>query len=269
MDLLNPPRLDKKAIRKYCNRAASSYDQAAVLYDEVQKRLLERLHYMRHQPQTIVDVGCGTGKAVRGLQRAYPRARVYGLDLAEAMLLRARSNFRLLSRKRLVAGDMERLPFAPQSFDLVFSSQALPWCNDLKQVLREFVRVMRPGGLLLFASFGPATLRELALGWQAVDEYPHVHRFIDMHDVGDAMMAAGLAQPVVDAETISVEYREFRGLLDDLRKTGSANADVGRRRGLTTPAQMRALQQGYRQHGFERERFVATYEIVYGHAWIS
>ena len=198
MDLLNPPRLDKKAIRKYCNRAASSYDQAAVLYDEVQKRLLERLHYMRHQPQTIVDVGCGTGKAVRGLQRAYPRARVYGLDLAEAMLLRARSNFRLLSRKRLVAGDMERLPFAAQSFDLVFSSQALPWCNDLKQVLHEFVRVMRPGGLLLFASFGPATLRELALGWQAVDEYPHVHRFIDMHDVGDAMMAAGLAQPVVD-----------------------------------------------------------------------
>lgn len=269
MDLLNPPRLDKKAAKKFANRAAKSYDHSAILYQEVQNRLIERLSYMRHDPHTVIDVGCGTGRALRELQRVYPRARVHGLDVAEAMLRQARSNFRLLSRKRLVLGDMERLPFAEHSFDLVFSSLALPWCNDLKRVLREFVRVMRPGGLLLFASFGPATLRELALGWQAFDESPHVHRFIDMHDVGDAMMSAGLAQPVVDAETIRMEYVDFRGLLQDLRQTGAANADVDRRRGLTTPRQLRALERSYRQQGFVQDRFVATYEIVYGHAWIS
>jgi malonyl-CoA O-methyltransferase len=269
LDLLNPPRLDKQSVKKFSNRAAKSYDQAAILQKEVRDRLLERLRYMRHRPETIVDVGCGTGKALRELQREYPRARVHAVDIARQMLLQARSNFRLLSKQRLVAADMEQLPFGGQVFDLVFSSLALPWSNDLKATLNEFARVSRPGAMLLFASFGPGTLRELGESWQAIDTRPHVHRFVDMHDVGDAMMAAGFAQPVVDAELIRMEYREFRTLLDDLRNIGASNADIERRRGLMTPAQLRRLEQSYREHGFEDGRFVASYEIVYGHAWVS
>jgi malonyl-CoA O-methyltransferase len=269
LDLLNPPRLDKQAVKKFFNRAAKSYDHAAMLPKEVQSRLLERLQYMRHQPETIVDLGCGTGAAVRGLQKTYPRARVHAVDIAGQMLKQARSRYRLLSKQRMVVADMEHLPFAEHSFDLVFSSLALPWCNDLKATLKEFARVSRPGALLLFTSFGPATLGELAASWLALDAHPHVHRFVDMHDVGDAMMAAGFTQPVVDAETIRVEYREFRDLLIDLRDSGASNADVGRRRGLTTPAQLRDLEKSYRRQGFERDRFVASYEIVYGHAWVS
>jgi malonyl-CoA O-methyltransferase len=222
---------------------------------------------MRHRPQTIVDIGCGTGSSVRGLQKTYPRARVYAVDFAEQMLRQARSHYRWLSKKRLVVGDMELLPFREQSFDLVFSSLALPWCNDLAATLKEFARVSRPGAMLLFASFGPATLRELAESWDAVDVRPHVHQFVDMHDVGDLLMAAGFAQPVVDVETIRLEYRDFRSLLRDLRETGASNADLGRRRGLTTPARLRALEQKYRERGFEQDRFVATCEVVYGHAW--
>jgi malonyl-CoA O-methyltransferase len=269
LDLLNPPRLDKQSVRKYFDNAAKSYDHAAILQEEVRNRLIERLQYMRHQPETIADLGCGTGKAVRGLQAAYPHARLYAIDLSRQMLLRAGSNFRWLSKKRRVVADMERLPFAAKSFDLVFSSLALPWCNDLQQALREIARVSRPGALLLFSSLGPATLRELALSWQAQDAYAHVHRFIDMHDVGDAMIAAGFAQPVVDAELIRLEYPDFRSLLYDLKKSGSSNADLGRRRGLTTPARLRALEASYREHGFVDERFVASCEIVYGHAWIG
>ncbi len=269
MDLLNPPRLDKRSIKNFFDKAAKSYDNAAILQEEVRNRLIERLQYMRHQPETIVDLGCGTGKGVRGLQAAYPRARVYAVDVARQMLMRAGSNYRLLSKKRLVAADMERLPFAAQSFDLVFSSLALPWCNDLPQTLREIARVARPGALLLFSSFGPGTLRELALSWEALDDYAHVHRFIDMHDVGDAMMAAGFAQPVVDAEMIRLEYGDFQHLLADLRNSGSSNADLGRRRGLTTPARLQALEASYREHGFVDDRFVASCEIVYGHAWVG
>ena len=269
MDLLNPPRLDKKAVKKFFNRAAKSYDNAAILPEEVQNRLLERLRYMRHQPHSIADIGCGTGKAVRGLQKAYPQARVHAVDVAMQMLLQARANFRFLSKPRLVAADMQKLPFAAQAFDLVFSSLALPWCGDLKVTLNEFARVSRPGAMLLFASFGPATLRELAISWEALDKRPHVHRFVDMHDVGDAMMAAGFAQPVVDAEVIRMEYREFRTLLDDLKYSGASNADINRQRGLMTPAQLFRLEQAYREHGFEGDRFVASYEIVYGHAWIN
>jgi malonyl-CoA O-methyltransferase len=269
LDLLNPPRLDKQSVKNFCNRAAKSYDNAAILPEELLNRLLQRLQYIRHQPETIIDIGCGTGMGVSGLQKAYPRARVCAVDIAYEMLLQARSSFRLLSKKRLVTADMERLPFAAQAFDLVFSSLAMQWSNDLGATLREFARVSRPGALLMFSSFGPGTLQELAASWQAFDAHPHVHRFVDMHDVGDAMLAAGFAQPVVDAETIRMEYRDFRSLLDDLKNTGSSNADVSRRRGLMTPAKLRRLEQSYREHGFDNNKFVASYEVVYGHAWLN
>jgi malonyl-CoA O-methyltransferase len=206
---------------------------------------------------------------VQGLQKTYPRARIYAIDIAYEMLRQARARFRLLSKKRLLAADMERLPFASRSFDLVFSSLAMPWSNDAGATLREFARVSRPGALLMFSSFGPGTLHELADSWEALDSYPHVHRFVDMHDVGDAMLAAGFTQPVVDAETIRVEYRAFRSLLDDLRNIGASNADVGRRRGLTTAAQLSRLEARYRKHGFEDGKYVASYEVVYGHAWLD
>ena len=267
MDLLNPPRLDKRIVKKRFNRAAKSYDNAAILQEEVLSRLLQRLQYMRHQPETIVDIGCATGKAIRGLQKQYPRARVNACEIAFDMLLQARSRHRLLSRKRLVNADMEQLPFAGQSFDLVFSSQALQWSNDLRATLAEFARVCRPGALLLFSTLGPATLQELAHSWDALDEYPHVHQFIDMHDVGDVMLASGFAQPVVDAEIIRLEYSDFGALLADLKNSGASNADVGRRRGLMTPRQLQRLEQSYRQHGFEDGKFIASYEVVYGHAW--
>jgi len=269
LDLLNPPRLDKRSVTKFCNRAAKSYDNAAILHQEVLSRLLQRLQYIRHQPETIIDIGCGTGKAVRGLQKTYPRARVCATDIAHEMLLQASSGFRLLSKKRMVTADMERLPFAPQAFDLVFSSLAIPWSNDLGATFSEFARISRPGALLMFSSFGPGTLQELGASWQAFDAYPHVHRFVDMHDVGDTMLAAGFAQPVVDAETIRMEYRDFRSLLDDLRNTGASNADVSRRRGMTTPAQLRRLEQSYREHGFDSNKYFASYEVVYGHAWVN
>jgi malonyl-CoA O-methyltransferase len=267
LDLLNPPRLDKRFVKKSFNRAAKSYDNAAILQEEVLNRLQQRLQYIRHRPETIIDVGCGTGKAFAGLFKRYPRARVYALDLAESMLAQARPRFGLLHKKRLVAADLEKMPFAPQCFDLVFSSLALQWCNDLNTALGEFARVSKPGALLMFSSFGPATLRELAASWEALEPHPHVHRFVDMHDVGDALMAAGFAQPVVDAETIRMEYNEFHALLADLRNIGASNADVGRRRGLTTPAKLARLEDSYRRHGFENGKFVASYEVVYGHAW--
>ncbi|MCP4391699.1 MAG: malonyl-ACP O-methyltransferase BioC [Gammaproteobacteria bacterium] len=267
MDLLNPPRLDKRIVKKCFNRAANSYDNVAILQEEILKRLLQRLQYMRHQPETIIDIGCATGMGIRGLQKQYPRAQVHACDIAFAMLLQARSRYRFLAKRRLVNADMEQLPFAAQSFDLVFSSLALHWSNDLRATLAEFARISRSGALLLFSSFGPATLQELAYSWQALDNDPHVHQFIDMHDVGDAMLATGFAQPVVDAEIIRMEYRDFPALLADLKNIGATNADVSRRRGLMTPRQLRRLEHSYREHGFEDGKFIASYEVIYGHAW--
>ena len=267
LDLLNPPRLDKQSVKKSFNRAAKSYDQVAILHEEVLKRLLQRLPYIRHQAETVVDIGCGTGRGIRGLQKQYPGARVVATDLAWSMLREARSRYRWLAKKYLVAADMEQLPFADSSFDLVFSSLALQWSNDLRVSLGEFARIARPGALLMFSSFGPGTLKELDSSWRAFDDHPHVHAFVDMHDVGDILGASGFAQPVVDTETIRLEYENFRSLLDDLKRAGETNADVSRRRGLMTPARLRQLEASYREHGFEGGKYIASYEVVYGHAW--
>jgi len=269
LDLLNPPRLDKRFVKKSFNRAAKSYDNASILHEEVLNRLLQRLLYIRHQPQTIVDIGCGTGRGVSGLQKTYPGARVYALDIAHEMSLRASRRYRFWSKPRPVTADMEQLPFKSQSFDLVFSSLALQWSNNLGDTLAEFARVARPGGLLMFASFGPGTLTELDASWRALENYPHVQQFVDMHNVGDALLAVGFTQPVVDAEVIRMEYDGLRALLDDLKNTGERNADINRRRGLMTPARLRSLERSYREYGFENGKFIASYEVVYGHAWMG
>lgn len=268
MDLLNPPRLDKTAIKKSFDRAAISYNRAAILQEEVLSRLLHRLQYISHQPKTVVDIGCGTGRGVAGLQKTYPRSKIVSLDLAYTMLQETRRQYGLLRKKRVVNSDMERMPFVDNSFELLFSSLALQWANDLGETLKEFARIGQPGGLLMFATFGPGTLQELRQSWLEVDQKPHVHQFIDMHDVGDAMMQAGFSQPVVDSETIRLEYREFRQIFDDLKGIGASNADRNRSRGLTTPARIKQLEQCYRQLGFEDGKFIASYEIVYGHAWL-
>ncbi|MCP4188582.1 MAG: malonyl-ACP O-methyltransferase BioC [Gammaproteobacteria bacterium] len=268
MDLLNLPRLDKVSVKKAFNRAAKSYNRAAILQEEVLQRLLQRLQYIRHQPHSIIDIGCGTGKAIEGLRKQYPKGKITCMDLAFSMLRESRSQFGLLSKKRLVNGDMERLPFAGNSFDLLFSNLALQWANDLPATLEDMARIGRAQGLLMFATFGPATLSELRNSWHQVDQKPHVHQFVDMHDIGDALIAAGFSQPVVDAETIRLEYNEFRQVLDDLKNIGASNADKNRQRGLMTPAKLRLLEENYHEQGFENGKFVASYEVIYGHAWL-
>jgi len=268
LDLLNPPRLDKVSVKKSFNRAAKSYNRAAILQKEVLSRLLDRLRYIRLEPQRVVDIGCGTGKGYSGLRQHFSKAKITSMDLAFSMLQQARKQYGLFEKKHLVNADMERLPFADDCFDLMFSRLALQWANDLPATLRELARIGRSEGLLMFATFGPATLSELRESWQLVDQKPHVHQFVDMHDIGDALMAAGFSQPVVDAEVIRLEYDEFRQVLSDLKDIGASNADKNRSRGLMTPAKLKLLEDSYRQTGHEDGKFIASYEVVYGHAWI-
>jgi len=267
VDLLNPPRLDKSAVRKSFNRCADDYDRLAALQAEVLSRLLERLDWVRLQPEQVLDLGCGTGLAIPALRKRYRGARIIALDLAERMLAKARARYGLLERKWLINADFEALPIRDDSIDLLFSSLALQWSNDLPTALREFRRVGRDGGLLQFTTFGVDTLRELRAAWSRIDAHPHVHRFLDLHDIGDMMLAAGLREPVVDVETITLEYRCFTDLLRDLKGIGASNADVGRNRGLLTPGRLRALEAAYRETGFADGVYRASYEVVYGHAW--
>lgn len=259
-------RIDKRSVRASFERAAADYDRVAVLQREVGARLLERLALIRMAPQRILDLGTGTGHVARALLKRYSGARVVGMDIAEGMLAQARRHSGWWRRPRFVCGDIERLPFASHSVDMILSNLTLQWCNGLDAAFAEFRRVLRPGGTLLFTSFGPDTLRELRTSWAAADSYSHVNSFLDMHDVGDALVRAGLTEPVLDVERFTLTYPDLQGLVGDLKTLGAHNVTAGRARGLTGRGRWRAVREAYETHRVDG-LLPATYEVVYGHAW--
>lgn len=247
-------------------RAASTYDAAAVLARTVAERLIERLDVVRMTPLRILDAGCGTGYCTRALAQRYRRARIVGIDVALAMAVRARRRAHWFARTRFVSGAAERLPFADTAFDLALSNLMLPWCEP-PPVFAEFLRVLRPGGLLMFTSLGPDTLRELREAWRRVDDAPRVHTFLDMHDVGDALMHAGFAEPVMDVERYTLTYADTRALLGELKALGAQNAQQGRARTLTGRRRFERFVAAYASMA-QGGRLPASCEVVYGHAWV-
>jgi malonyl-CoA O-methyltransferase len=262
--------LDKDAIRSSFNRAATSYDQHAVLQREVESRLLERIEFQRLEPLTILDLGCGTGSASHSLAERFPLANVIALDWAPAMLTKtneaANDNTAGTDGIRPLCADMHTLPLAARSIDLIFSSLALQWSYDIPAVFSGFRRVMKPNAMLVFTCFGPDTLYELKQAWRAVDDRPHVNDYPDMQDIGDELMVAGFREPVMDAERLTVEYPDVMALMRELKGIGAHNVASQRQQGLTGKTHMQAMLQAYEQ--FRRDdRYPASYEVIYGTAF--
>lgn len=263
---------DKRMMRQAFERAANTYDAAAVIQREVSQRLLERLDYINLEPTRILDVGAGTGISIAGLKQRYPAANIFALDIARPMLLETRKKQgwwqRLHRPVKLITGDAESLPLADASMDLLFSNLALQWCLDLEKTFNEFRRVLKPGGLLMFTTFGPDTLKELRSCWSQVDGYTHVNNFIDMHDIGDALVRNHFADPVMDMELMTMTYKDVPGLMRDLKTIGAHNVTRGRSRKLTGKGRLQAVIAAYEQ--FRRDNVLpVSYEVVYGHAWIA
>jgi malonyl-CoA O-methyltransferase len=258
---------DKRAARRGFDRAASRYDAAAAVQQEIGRRLLEHLDPIAIEPRRVVDLGCGTGAHLGPLARRYPGALVIGVDFSAHMLARVHARApwwrRFVRNTPLVRADAERLPLASAASDFTFSNLLLHWC-DPQLFFAEAARTLAPNGLLLFSTFGPDTLRELRAAFG--DDAPHVHPFIDMHDLGDALVGAGFADPVMEMETLTVEYTDVAALARELRDTGAGNALSNRRRGLTAASRWKDMTERYER--LRRDGVLpATCEVVYGHAW--
>ena len=269
--------IDKARVKTSFNRAAGTYDAAAVLQKEVRERMLNRLELVKITPDVIVDAGSGTGQASRSLQKRYPGSRVIELDMALRMLMTSRESNtsawqkfrnRLLggAGSSAVCGDIENLPLASGSAKLLWSNLAIQWCNDLDQVFGEINRVLKPEGLFMFSTFGPDTLKELREASAVDASHIHVSRFIDMHDIGDALVRAGFSAPVLDVEHFVLTYDDVVGVMRDLKAIGAHNAAAGRRRGLEGKGFLQGLEQRYEQFR-HAGKLPATFEVVYGHAW--
>ena len=279
----DPREVDPRAVRRAFARAAATYDAAAVLQREVGARMAARLDYIRIAPRMILDVGCGTGEAVGELAVRYPGARVVALDAALPMVeaareraKRSRSLFRqllpqVLAGRRQVApqfvcGDFNLLPLSGVTFDLVWSNLALQWANDVPRAFVEMRRVMKVGGLLTFTTFGPDTLKEIRAAFARADGHTHTNRFTDMHDLGDMLVAAGFADPVMDMEQLTLTYPDAGALMKELKQIGATNATRGRPHGLMGRGRWQRALAGLdamRRDG----RIPATFEVIYGHAW--
>jgi len=264
--------IDKKQMRQAFSRAAVSYDAAAVLQREVCSRMLERLDYIKLQPAKILDAGSGTGWGTRQLAQRYPSAQIVELDIAIGMLQAAtgRSGWwqKLFggAEQMQVCADVEALPLAANSVELVWSNLAVQWCNDLPGAFVEMHRVLKTEGLLMFSTFGPDTLKELRQAFRGVNQHNHLNRFADMHDIGDMLIHSGFAEPVMDMELITLTYDDVRGVLQDLKTIGAHNATAGRGQGLMGKNAWGRLLENYerlRSNG----KLPATFEMVYGHAW--
>ena len=259
--------LDRRAVAQAFDRASASYDAAAALQERVRNELLARLTELKLTPQTILDLGAGTGHATRALKRQYPRALVVAADIAPGMLVRARAQSRWLRRFERVRADAYSLPFRDGACDLIYSSLMLQWCDDLDVVFSEIARVLKPGGVLLFSTFGPGTLSELRDAWSASGAAGnHVNHFFDPHALGSALMQAGLAEPVLDVDRIVTRYPDVIALMRELKAIGAHNVTRGRARGLTGRKQLTAMTQAYETLR-TGDGLPATYEVIHAICW--
>jgi len=263
-------KIDRVQMRKAFDRAASIYDASAVLQKEVGMRLAERLDILKLKPKRILDLGTGTGDALPGLIKKYPDAEIYALDIAEGMLQQARKKLswwqRFCGKVKFISAEAERLPLADNSIDMVISNLALQWCDDLPLVFKELQRILIPDGAVLFTTFGPDSLKELRAAWLQADSEIHIHPFIDMHDIGDAMLNSSLAEPVMDMEIITVTYDDAWDIMRDLKNIGAHNVAIDRPRYLTGKQRIKKVIEHYETYRHEG-KLPVTYEIVYGHAW--
>jgi malonyl-CoA O-methyltransferase len=260
---LGPAPLDLRTIGRQFDRVAECYDRHAALEQEACRRLLERCGFNRLPPQRILDLGCATGGAAEALKRRFRQAQVIGVDLAPSMLARLRRRSGLLRPLRGVCADIAALPFAAGSVDLLFANLVHHWLPNPAAVFNEYRRVLRPDGMLLFTTLGPGTFRELRDAWSSVDPQVLLPHFPDLLEVGDALVAAGFREPVMDTEQITLFYPSLAALAEELEATATALLIPGWERWR---AEKTRLEAAFSSH-LAGTRLPLGYEIVYGTAF--
>lgn len=256
-ELFNP-----EDVKKRFNSAAQTYDSVAVMQRESADRLFERLEIIKIAPTEVLDLGAGTGYCTNKLSQLYPAAKIFAVDPAEKML----SKINAADNVKTLCASAEKLPLEDNSVDLVFSNMMIHWSTDVAQVFKEIQRVLRPGGVLLFTTLGPDTLRELRSSWAAVDDYNHVHHFYDLHDIGDELLRQKFVDPVMDMNELTLCYKALSKLFEDMKLLGARNVAEPRKRGLTTNVQLKKMMQAYENCKVDN-LYPTTYEILFGHAW--
>ena len=266
--------IDKKRAQAAFNKASVSYEDAAVLQKHVLGEMFLRLKLLKINPEIILDLGCGPGNAGPDLKATYkPRDLIY-LDFAYDMLKKAEQknkdhflkSFSNKTSQQFICADMEAIPLSEGSIDMIWSNLSLQWCNHLDQVFTQIGKILKHNGLFIFSTFGPSTLHELRASLASFSQHSHVNQFIDMHDIGDALVGCGFSDPVLDVDLYTLTYNTFKDIMYDLKHIGASNALEGRAKGMTGKGFLYQLEKSYETYRADK-KLPASYEVVYGHAW--
>ena len=262
------PTFRQRDVQRRFDRAAGSFDSADFVHAATRGALMSRLEPLLVKARTILDLGSATGSAGESLRKHYRSAHIVSLDLSRQMLRQGARKRRRFSRASSVQADAMQLPFANGIFDLVFANMLLPWLDHPEQVFVEASRVLKEGGVFAFSTLGPDSLRELARAWDEVDSHVHVPRFADMHDIGDALVRAGISDPVLDVDRLTIQYTDTNRLFEDLTRAGARNTLEGRDTALLGKQRFARFQEVLRERG-ESGPIRLELELVYGHGWGS
>lgn len=268
-----------RALQRQFDRRVAHFGEHDFLFREAQGRVFERLDLIRAEPARVLALGCGSGRELAALAQRFAQARLTGVDVSGRALAAARAQWRgpasawwrdLLGKRArpldLVQASFDALPFAAASFDMLYSNLALHYASDAYASFVEWARVSREGGLLMFSCFGPDTLKEVRAAMAGVSDAPSVLPFDDMHDLGDMLLQAGFADPVVDMEYLTLTYREVEALLRDLRAV-TGNALLARPRGLGGRVRLQRLHAALEAQRGADGLLRVTIELINGHGW--
>jgi len=258
--------LNRHHIRRRFERAAATFDDSDFVHTVTRDGLLARLEPLLIDARTVVDLGAATGTANQALEKRFKGATVISVDIAHRMLKKAREKKRWLSKGTFVQASADALPFPDESIDVVFSNLLLPWANDPATIFAETARVLRKGGVFAFATLGPDSLQEISRAWGSIDDNAHVNRFLDMHHLGDGLVNAGLRDPVLDVDRLSVSYMNSARLFADLTAVGARNALNQRAHSLTGKHRFGAMVATLDEMAVGGN-ITLDLELVFGHCW--
>jgi malonyl-CoA O-methyltransferase len=250
--------LDKAKIRQSFAAASVTYDGVAALQRTVGKELLDII-VAGSLAGTLLELGCGTGFLTSGLLKS--GRLIVALDIALPMLQVTRTKLAGTPHVCYVCADAEQLPLNGQIVDSVFSNLALQWCINLEAVFTDIKRVLKPGGRLVFSTFGPQTLQELKSSWAEVDGYSHVNEFYTERQLIRFLQLAGYTEIKIETKLYTSSYGSVLDLMKELKQIGAHNVIAGRNKSITTKTQMQRMIAAYQKHR-SGDRIPATFEVI-------
>ena len=260
--------IDKEYKRKVFNRHAKTYDDYSSLQNKISDNLFKKLDLIEVRKDLILDLGCGTGRNGRILKEKYQNIRLINYDFSINMLKEAKKKqYKMLGNKsEFVCGDIEELSFTENTFDVIWSTSSLQWCNNLSDIFKKAKSLLKPGGLFIFSTFGPNTLFELKNVTKRISNYQKTNNFLDVLSIKDKLIKEGFSNPVIDSEEFCLTYQNINKLFLDLRKIGATSGFKSKKIGLSGKSFLKLISDGYKEYSYDGI-YPATYEPVYCYAW--